>query len=323
MSDTPKTDVVEEKKRKPRGIPIETATIDHVLPTVYVLGMSGGKDSSAVWLWYMNESGLPKDRLHITFNQTYNEDPVTLAHIKKISDKSVEWGGPPVIELEPALGFLDLAIKKKRFPSTKRRFCTQHLKMFPSQKYVLGLMNQGLRPILLTGVRANESFERSKLTDREFDLFYCAEVWRPILKWTLADVVAIHKKYDFPLNPLYAMGATRVGCFPCINSSKKELRAMAKYRPERIDELRKWETMVKPSRDSMFSSFFPRNKVPLPLRSKEVTTASGEKMMVATIDDVVLWSKTERGGKQFSFDLEPEWTEDKFIACNSSMGACE
>ena len=45
--------------------------------------------------------------------------------------------------------------------------------------------------------------------------------------WTLKDVVAIHQRHGLNLNPLYGMGFERVGCLPCINSSKNDIRITA------------------------------------------------------------------------------------------------
>ena len=100
------------------------------------------------------------------------------------------------------------------------------------------------------------------------------------------------------------MGALRVGCFPCINSRKAEIRAMDKYRPERIDEIEYKELHGFTHTAQGISTFFRRNAVPIHLRSREVTTKAGEVVTVPTIRDVADWSKTSRGGKQYDMDFD-------------------
>lgn len=281
--------------------------------TIYHFGVSGGKDSTALLLWAVNESGYPRDKIRVTFNDTGNEVEETYDYIKMLSDKIL-----PIEVIMPERKFYELAKFKKRFPSSQSRFCTRMLKMIPSQAYILDLMRQGHHVLLHSGVRASESKKRSALQERNWDEFYACDVYRPLFRWSLDDVWAYLAKYNIPKNPLYALGARRVGCFPCIMSSKPEIRAMAKYFPERIDEIRHYESQDFWDGENTHT-FFARDKVPLRHRTREITTKSGEKMMVATIDDVVRWSKTGRyRTRQFEMDLD-----DAGVSCDSSLGHCE
>jgi len=271
------------------------------------LGISGGKDSTAALLWLINESGCPREKIRVTFCDTGNEHQFTYDYIAMLSEKVF-----PVEMIKPLLDFYELAKKKGRFPSVKARFCTQELKIFPSQRYVLVLMRDGAKILLLTGVRASESAKRAELPEFEWDDFYACDMYRPLLKWSLDDVWAFLAKYSIPRNPLYDLGATRVGCLPCIMSRKAEIRMIAKNFPERIDMIRRAETDT-----GRISTFYPRKYVPLGYRSLEITTHDGEIMRVPTIDDVVSWSKTARGGRNYNFDF------DTPMMCSSNLGACE
>ncbi len=128
-------------------------------------------------------------------------------------------------------------------------------------------------------------------------------------------------KHSIPRNPLYDLGASRVGCFPCINSAKAELRAMDKYRPQRTEFLAEKELETGTVSNVGYSSFFARKTVPTQHRSKGITTTKGEVMQVATIYDVVEWAKTARGGKQFDFDPDI-LIGDELPACGIH-GECE
>lgn len=282
-------------------------------PTVYDfyhLGISGGKDSTAALLWLVNESGYPHEKIKVTFCDTGNEHQITYDYIAMLSRDVF-----PVETIKPPLDFYELAKNKGAFPSALVRFCTQELKIFPSQRYVLSLMRDGARVLLLTGVRASESKKRSELSEFEWDGFYACDIYRPLLHWSLEDIWAMLAKYKIPRNLLYDYGARRVGCFPCIMSSKHEIRAIAKNFPDRIDMIRKAELEL--SKPGKFYSFCDYGKIPMRFRSKVAVMSNGKSIRIPTIDDVVLWSQTAQGGKQFEFDL------DEPMMCNSNLGACE
>ncbi len=175
-------------------------------------------------------------------------------------------------------------------------------------------MCAGEKPLLHSGVRADESTERAALDEREWDAFFACDVYRPLLHWSLNNVWSMLEKYGIPRNPLYDYGAKRVGCFPCIMSRKAEIRNIAKNFPERIDRIREAENM-----EIGYRSFFPINMTPKRYRSKTVTMTSGVVVNVATIDDVVLWSKTgHHRPDQFEMDFD-----DEPVSCNSILGHCE
>lgn len=312
---------------------------------VFHAGVSGGKDSTALLLWIVYESGLDLNKVLVTFCDTGNEDFLTYAYLDMLRQLF------PIQTVSPDLDFWELAKFKKRFPSRKARFCTTFLKIIPTRDYILKLQQAGKSVLLLNGVRSTEahaSNDRGKVPEFGWDESTGCDIYRPILDWSIDDVWAIHKKYlpadasiklveadphlseghkaeltkiiqahGVPRNPLYDMGARRVGCFPCINSAKLEVRAMAKYRPERIDFIDSQEGSFK--NGNMYSSLFARNTVPPQHRTKEVVTAKGETMNVCTIRDVVTWSQTAYGGKQYEMDLV---TFDDLPACDIG-GYCE
>ena len=282
-------------------------------------GISGGKDSQATALWLIHESGLPRESIRFTFCNTHNEHRFTYEHVEMLSRRFAEWGCAPIVWLEPEMGFYELARFKKRFPSRKARFCTQFLKVIPSREDVMDFIQRGYEVIVHSGVRAGESLDRAKLLERGFDDMFGCVVNRPLLRWSLDQVLGISAKYGVPLNPLYSFGAKRVGCFPCINSTKAEVKLISIHFPERIDELREQER----SFPNPISTFFARKTVPLRFRSFEVDTKKG-KMLVATIDDVVRWSHTLKGAKEKTPRLWDDfYADDKTLVCPSGAGMCE
>lgn len=310
----------------------------------YHLGVSGGKDSTAALLWLIYESGLPLDRVDVTFCDTGNEDSLTYGYLRML-DRDVY----SIKTISPGLDFWQLALKKQRFPSRRARFCTQWLKVIPSMEYVIELKKRG-RVLMLNGVRKAEGHngnDRGTIGSFGFDDLLGCDVFRPIYDYSISDVWAIHQRYlsldsvvslvqqdselsdphrdylvsrlrshGIPRNPLYDMGASRVGCFPCINSSKAEVRAMAKFRPERVDFIASQENLVG-SRG--IATFFAKKTIPQRYCSKEIMSSNGVIHFVPTIHDVVEWSKTAWGGDQYLLDLD---FHDDLVSCDL-RGHCE
>jgi 3'-phosphoadenosine 5'-phosphosulfate sulfotransferase (PAPS reductase)/FAD synthetase len=285
-------------------------------------GLSGGKDSSATALWLIHESGVPRDSIRFTFCDTGNEHQFVYEHIEMLSRRFQEWGCAPVVTLKPERDFMELAKWKGRFPSRKARFCTQFLKVIPTREDVTALIHAGHEVIVHSGVRAGESPDRAKLVERGFDDMFGCTVNRPLLHRSLADVIAIHERYGVPLNPLYSYGFTRVGCFPCINSKKREIKLISIHFPERIDELRSQE--LNPCVGRGISTFFHARTVPKRFRSRTVPTKDGRQIAICTIDDVVKWSHTGKGAMPRQPVLfEDFYDDDKTLVCPSGAGMCE
>lgn len=280
------------------------------------IGISGGKDSTALLLWAVHESGYPKESIVASFCDTGNEAPQTYDYVEMLSQRV-----HPITTLKPERGFYDMVRHKARFPSSQCRFCTTELKMIPTRLFIHALRELGCEVLLHSGVRASESADRALLPPRELSTFFGCEVFRPLLSWTIEDVWAIHARYGIPRNPLYDMGAQRVGCWPCIHSRKAEIALLARQSPERIAFLREKETETGSSHRDGFSSFFTPKKVPARYRSKTITTKDGRRMNVCTIDDVVQWALDSPELYQQEFEFDP--FAESAPACDSRLGVCE
>lgn len=230
---------------------------------IIVASISGGKDWSAMSL-YLHELGIEHKRV---FLDTGWEHPNTYEYIDQVLEPKLG----KIERIKSDFTMVSLIRKKGMFPSRLIRFCTQELKVKPIIKYLESLDDE---PVNAVGIRAQESAARSKLQSWEWQKGFDCEVWRPILDWKFENVVEIHKKHGLQPNPLYLKGAERVGCFPCIHARKKEIKFIAEQMPERIDTIRELE------------------------KENGYTFFQGSKQRLQ-IDDVVEWSKTARGGKQF------------------------
>lgn len=271
---------------------------------IFHVGVSGGKDSVAALLWMVHESGIPRERIVATFCDIGNDHEWTIEHVALVS-RTVH----PIETIKPELSFFELCKKKGIFPGNQSRFCTETLKIWPSQDRIAAIRQGGFYPVAVSGVRADESPDRQDLPEWEYSGTLLCKSWRPLIRWTLEDVLALHEKYAVPLNPLYALGARRVGCWPCFMCRKEEIRVIALNFPERIDTIRAHEADIG-------STFFRIGKAPERFCSIEETNKAGEKVRVPSIDDVVRWSLTGKGAKG-SWEDEPK----EPISCKS--GFCE
>jgi len=304
------------------------------MATVNVLSISGGKDSTAMWLYALETK--PEGDILPVFADTGHEHPLTYEYLDYLESKlgpirriktdfseeiarkreyvQTHWREEGVSEeiiqqalevLQPTgIPFLDLCLWKGRFPSTKARFCTQFLKREPvfNQIY-LPLMDEGKQVVSWQGVRAQESAARAKLPERE-ETPEGFEIYRPLLKWTVEDVFNIHKRHGIEPNPLYLQGMSRVGCMPCINCQKSELYEIARRYPEEIERVAKWEKIVSKASKRASATFFCS------------TNDWGE-----NIYEAVEWSKTGYGGKQY--DLFKVAGFEDVPVCSSVYGLCE
>lgn len=210
--------------------------------------------------------------------------------------------------------YLDLCLVRGGFPSRKRQFCTEYLKTRPLTAYAMEIIEAGSPVWSWQGVRLEESeSRRSRLQGtgacvRSFEVVGGGLFnYRPILRWTARDVFQAHEIAGVRPNPLYLQGMSRVGCMPCINCGKDDLREIARRFPEHIERIAAWETLV---------SRVCRPRSPVSFFHMTTQGHSGEQG--SQIYAVVEWSKTTRGGRQY--DL---LAVDEPLACSSAYGLCE
>jgi 3'-phosphoadenosine 5'-phosphosulfate sulfotransferase (PAPS reductase)/FAD synthetase len=312
-----------------------------------IISVSGGKDSTALLLLAIERQ---PDNLSAVFADTGNEHAQTYEYIKYLNDNvfpirvikadftrqlagkaqfvATKWREQGIAEekvlralaiLKPTgVPFLDLCIWKGRFPSTKARFCSEELKRNPIVDQVQNpLLEAGHDVISWQGVRADESINRRDLPENEckvFDAATGAELWnfRPILKWNVEEVFAMHRKHGVKPNPLYSQGMGRVGCMPCIHAKKDELLEIGRRFPEEVARIAEWERLVGEASKRDMSTFFAADKTP-------GSHTSDFDLAMPGIYQVIEWSKTGRGGRQYDF-LK---MENEGPLCTSIYGLCE
>ncbi len=217
-----------------------------------VLAFSGGKDSTAL-------ACLLKDRgieFVPVFCDTKWESDETYQYIKEI-DKTLFGGTLVYLSDEEWPGMLPMIEKKGRVPSARARFCTERLKIIPMIRYIKKLAEETDDEIVIyQGIRADESSARSKMQEEEWSDAYDCMVKRPLFRWTAEECFDLTKKHGIEPNPLYKMGARRVGCFPCVMITLGELKRLNITYPAI------WDRMAQMEKAAKGSSFFPPNYIP-------------------------------------------------------------
>lgn len=210
--------------------------------------------------------------------------------------------------------YLDMCMLKGGFPSLKRQYCTEYLKTQPLVDYQLSIIDAGQAVWSWQGVRIEESESRRKRLQGTGACVKSFEAvggglfnFRPILRWTVRDVFQAHELAGIKPNPLYLQGMTRVGCMPCINCRKSELREIARRFPQHIERVAEWERLV---------SSVCRPNSPVSFFHMGTQNHLGQ---ASSIHSVVEWSKTTRGGRQY--DLLDDQAEP--ATCSSAYGLCE
>jgi len=275
---------------------------EHLDGRLVIASISGGKDSAAMGLW-LKENEIEHRRV---FLDTGWEHMATYEYLRGPLTDALG----PIEEISGPLKMADLIRKKGMFPSRRRRFCTQELKVFPIQRYIKALTEELEDEVVNTvGIRAEESMARSKMPEWEHSDSFDCEVWRPLIRWTEGDVVAIHAKHGLKPNPLYLRGAERVGCWPCIYARKKEIRMIADTDPGTIDRIRNIEDEVAELAAARYAKRGETFESLNYLRPVWFQAPKGRQGKPWLIDRVVEWSRTSYGGNQFEL-FAPDYASE-------------
>lgn len=145
----------------------------------HVVGLSGGKDSTALALWLVENE--PREYEFIC-NATGNELPAMVAHWAKLERLL----GQPIKPVTHTADLVELCETMNALPNFRMRWCTRILKIEPTIAYMESLPEGST---LYVGLRADEEIRRGifgedmlirfPLREQGFDE---AEVWRYLAK---------------------------------------------------------------------------------------------------------------------------------------------
>ncbi|KQM98012.1 DNA phosphorothioation system sulfurtransferase DndC [Sphingomonas sp. Leaf25] len=262
----------------------------------WIIGYSGGKDSTAtlqaVWLAL---SSLPKDQLHkpvhVISTDTLVENPVVAAWVSRSLDligQRAKAAGLPItshrLTPDPINTFwVNLIGRGYPAPRPKFRWCTERLKIDPSNRFIGEVTRANGESIVVLGMRKAESGARTKVMERlegqrlRDGLSPNASlpnsyVYTPIETWTNDDVwlflMQVQNPWGFDNRDLLTMyqgasadgecplvidastpscGDSRFGCWVCTLVDKdKSMQAMIQN-----DQEKEWMTPLLALRDEL------------------------------------------------------------------------
>jgi 3'-phosphoadenosine 5'-phosphosulfate sulfotransferase (PAPS reductase)/FAD synthetase len=216
------------------------------------IGVSGGKDSSAVALAtvdYLDSIAHAGPRVLVHSDLGVTEWPWSLPWCRKLADRL----GLELVVVRRTKGdmmdrweqrwtdnlarYVSLQCVQLILPwsTPKMRFCTSELKTDVICR-ALSRRFEGETILNVTGIRREESSDRACAPIAAMQPKLASKTrrtrgveWHPIPDWTLAETLGYLEEKDFPLHPAYIEWLlTRVSCVYCIMSSIADLRAATK-----------------------------------------------------------------------------------------------
>jgi DNA sulfur modification protein DndC len=179
-------------------------------PQPWVIGYSGGKDSTTVLqlIWTALESLTPEERqkpVYVIASDTKVETPVIVEYVDNtllaINEKSKETGMPfRAQKVVPTLNdsfWVNLIGRGYPAPTARFRWCTERMKINPANRFIEEKVAQSGEVIVILGVRKTESSTRMQLMStyevkghllRRHSMLQGAWVYAPIADFSTDDV---------------------------------------------------------------------------------------------------------------------------------------
>ena len=158
-----------------QGLVEEVQTLYAADDVPWIVGYSGGKDSTAVLqLVWLALAGLPAEKvrkpLHVISTDTLVENPVVAAWVTRSLESMREQAHKAGLPIEPHRltpvvsdsFWTNLIGRGYPAPRHKFRWCTERLKIKPSNAFITSVVHQSGEAILVLGTRKAESAVRAR-----------------------------------------------------------------------------------------------------------------------------------------------------------------
>ena len=199
----------------------------------HVLGLSGGKDSSALAL-YMSQN-YPELDIEYFFTDTGEELEEVYSYLAMLEG----FLGKPINNVNPDRDFKFWLTQYNHFlPSAQTRWCTKNLKIKPFEQWVKReFLDQGYKVVSYVAIRADEDFRegfKSKRADLEIKLPFVED---GIDKTGMFEIL---ENSGLGL-PAYYEWRSRSGCTFCFFQRKIEWVGLMERHPEAFEKAKALE----------------------------------------------------------------------------------
>lgn len=195
-------------------------------PVRHILGLSGGKDSTA--LAVLMRQKYPELQIEYFFCDTHKELPETEEYLDRIEARL----GITITRLEAERGFDHwLDVYGGTLPSPKMRWCTKQMKILPLEKFI-----GDDEAISYIGIRADENRDGYVSTKPNIKPVF------PFKEHGLvkADIIQLLEESGIGM-PDYYRWRSRSGCFFCFFQRKYEWVMLAQEHPDLFAEAVRYE----------------------------------------------------------------------------------
>lgn len=159
---------------------------------IYVLMVSGGKDSTALWAWAKRSGLAPRIQLTQDTGWEFNGTPEIQGWRAYLMDTAMRLGEAVTI-VSAETQFEPRVRKYNTFPGnvSSRRWCTKELKIEPARRFIDELRDEtGDEVVVVVGVRADESPDRAVLPEREWSECGGKGIIRKLVPTPIREMVA-------------------------------------------------------------------------------------------------------------------------------------
>ena len=194
----------------------------------HVMGLSGGKDSSALAVYIQQEMPEIAEKMEYFFCDTHKELPETYEYLERLEARL----GIKIIRLEDKRGFDHwLQIYGGYLPSSRMRWCTKQLKLLPFEQFV-----GDDDVITYVGIRADEDREGYKSRKDNIKARF------PFKEAGLIkdDIIKILEDSGLGM-PSYYKWRSRSGCFFCFFQRKYEWVMLSEKHPDLFEKAKEYE----------------------------------------------------------------------------------
>jgi len=192
---------------------------------VYVM-FSGGRDSLVALDLTLRALG--RGKTEALFIDTGIATPGLLKNYIAVVAESY---GVKLNVISPKYDFFELVLKKG-FPMVKYRWCKDYLKIKPLREFVKAAKESRGDVILITGLRAGESWMKSKASKLYDHPKLSVRVYAPIHGWREKQVKEYIRFYGLMENPLYLIYGKAYDCWCTVFKTPADFALLAINHPD-------------------------------------------------------------------------------------------